>query len=116
MSLLNAFRQAATISTGQLGRDVRIEPLGGTPSTVSAVVYRERTEWRTTDQGRERVIVRDVVVSHDDASVPLGSVFEVDNGRYAVERTTGSASGRRRLTGRRVAHAEVTRPNYRGRQ
>lgn len=113
--LLNAIRSIAAVSTAYLGRGVQLEAIDQRPREISAVVYGERTEWRSTDQGREKVIVRDIIVSAVDANVPLGSVFQVDSQRYTIERTQGSASGRRRLTGRRTTHAEVTRPNYRGR-
>lgn len=90
------------------------DPGGANPRDVSATVYREKVSWRNGDRGKERVVTRDLILPTEETEAGIGSVFTVDGNSYTIEAFLSAASGRRRVTGRRVSTTERTRPGYRG--
>ena len=96
------------------GSLVHLDPGTAAARDICATVYRERNEWRQGDRGRERVTVRDVILPDTETAARFGTVVRIGGVDYTIERELGAASGRRRVTCRRVASMERTRPGYRG--
>lgn len=93
---------------------VVITRVGGSAIPTSAIVYRERTEFRRVAGGdRQRTITRKIILPPMTLGVPPDSVFAVDGVMYRVENnSTSQSSGSQTLTGIRNEAATNSRPNY----
>jgi len=113
MGLRSVLAAVAGVHQSLAAESITIDP-AGTPRTVPAIPYSERVEWRNADRGRERVIVRDVILPASETAADVGTMIQVGSTRYTIERFLSAESGRRRVTCRRVSTTERTRPGYRG--
>jgi len=115
MSLRTVLGSVGAVHQALAGELVPITDAGGgNAREIFATIYREKVTWRDSGRGKERVVVRDLVLPTEETDAGIGSVFTVDGNAYTIEAFHSSASGRRRATGRRVTTTERSRPGYRG--
>lgn len=112
MGLRAVLAAVAGMHQGLSAEPITIDP-DGVSRCVEAIPYSERTEWRSSDRGRERVVVRDVILPAGDPA-DVGTTVVIDSTRYTIERFLTAESGRRKVTCRRVSTTERSRPGYRG--
>lgn len=112
--LASAFRAVADICNRIHGSTnaITLTRVGGSATPTDATLYRERTEWRNSANGREQLIVRKAVLMPSVADVPIGSTFTADGLAYTVEMVSTDHVGSQVLKGTRSASATVSRPGY----